>query len=145
MSSRLCPGCGCVISQYNPGDLCAACSDKAEAEAVEEAVASCYLEGEPLRCLVAGILLVHYATHPDEPVYLQAELRKLGVEATTDKIHDAKRQLDRRGFEIDSQPPYPGYVLRAWLTPTLTWASRERQRREERSLLAKDSEQEEET
>lgn len=149
MTDRLCPGCGCVLSRFNDDDYCAPCQKagvtaQVAADAVEAAVEACYLEGEELVCAVAGVLLTHYARDPGHAVYLQEELRKMGVEATSDKIYDARRLLNRRGFDIVAMQGRPGYVLRAWLTPTLTWAARRHQHTEERKLLDVGSDTDEE-
>jgi hypothetical protein len=113
VTPRICSVCNCVLAHDNTGTTCAAHTAKAT-----EAIV-CYLEGEELACVVAGLLLVHRGLRPGEPVILQSELRRLGIEATTEQIHNATR----------------GYTLREWLTPGQAMMRAARQNDEDRKLL----------
>ena len=129
--TRICSVCNCVLAHDNTGTTCAAHTGKA-AEAIV-----CYLEGEELACVVAGLLLVHRGLRPGEPVILQSELRRLGIEATTEQIHNATRGLPRRGLALFTKEREAGYTLREWLTPgqAMMRAARQRQKDEEHDLL----------
>ena len=139
MTERFCSVCNCRLAHDNTTTTCAA-----HQVPDEEAVASCYLEGEQLVCIIAGILLVHHSLSPGEPVILQSELRRLGVEATTEQIHNATRGLPRRGLALFSKERQAGYTLREWITPGQAMMRAARQEREERELLAKGSTTDEE-
>ena len=82
------------------------------------------LEGDELLYAVAGILLLHYALRPGQPVYLQRELEKIHVIATTEDVQHACRKLPRRGMSVGAQPRKPGYWLVDWLSPAMVWTSR---------------------
>ena len=127
--TRICSVCNCVLAHDNTGTTCAAHTGKA-AEAIV-----CYLEGEELACVVAGLLLVHRGLRPGEPVILQSELRRLGIEATTEQIHNATRGLPRRGLALFTKEREAGYTLREWLTPGQAMMRAARQNDEDHKLL----------
>jgi biotin operon repressor len=75
--------------------------------------------------MTGGILFGHRALRPGQPVYLQRELHKARVEATTEQIHKAVEMLRRRGLHIVARPRHPGYRLQSWLMPTMTWSEQQ--------------------
>lgn len=129
MSPRLCLTCGATLRSGNETDYCSVHQPKAKV------AAPCFLEGDELAFVIAGILFIHRGMRPGRVVVLQRELCKIGIEATTEQIHKAKEKLERRGLDIHATPRRPGYVLRDWLTPALVWAARQQQR----ELLTKGS------
>lgn len=105
------PGCGTVLSQYNPDPdrLCAVCRRKRD----NEPQRSC--EGIDLERLVAGLLLIHDARHPGEPVNLTAEMAALGVDVDSQQVQLIVRHIARRhGIIAHGERLKTGYRLEAW-------------------------------
>jgi hypothetical protein len=122
--------CDTILRSDNDTGYCSLHERPAAVEAIV-----CYLEGEELACVVAGLLLVHRGLRPGEPVILQSELRRLGIEATTEQIHNATRGLPRRGLALFTKEREAGYTLREWLTPGQAMMRAARQNDEDHKLL----------
>ena len=115
--TRTCLTCGAVLRSENETDYCTV------HQPIEQT--SCFLEGEELMFMTGGILFGHRALRPGQPVYLQRELHKARVEATTEQIHKAVEMLRRRGLHIVARPRHPGYRLQSWIMPTMTWSEQQ--------------------
>ena len=70
--------------------------------------------------LVAGIMLLHDALHPGEPLYLREALTAYGVQADHVLIWQVAGKLKRRhGLVLGGEPRQPGYRVEDW-----TWEAR---------------------
>lgn len=71
--------------------------------------------------LVAGVMLVHDALHPGEPLHLREALAGYGVDADHVKIWQVVGKLKRRhGLVLAGEARQPGYRVEDW-----TWEARQ--------------------
>lgn len=102
------PGCGTLLSRYNPGELCAACSARSPEPGPQHV---------DLDRLVAGMLLVHSALHGDEPLNVGQQLAAMQVEADSWAVQAAVRHAERRhGLICRGVRGVPGYSVVDWET-----------------------------
>lgn len=106
---RVCPGCGARLRSQNPGPYCDPCQRKQDREPLPEPPVV------DLEKLIAGLLLVHGALQPDEPLHIIAELQRRGIEVDCWAVGLAVRHLERRhGIIARGVKGRPGYALVSW-------------------------------
>ena len=113
-----CDRCGCYLRLgNNDGILCDPCAETVDSCApyIDTAREQAPPDVNLLE-LVAGIMLVHDALHPGEPLYIREALAEHGVEVDHVKIQQVALKLKRRHrLILEGEPRQPGYVLKDWL------------------------------
>jgi hypothetical protein len=126
----VCPRCRAYLrdGQDDRDGLCDPCRDTVEscapyvrpADPLIAVVAGPAPDGVNVLELAAGLLLIHDALHPGEPIYLRAALAAYGVTVDHTAVRHIVRKLARRhGLVAKGEARRTGHVLVDW-----TWELR---------------------